>query len=79
MLSKRTTVLILAMVLAVPGAARAQLKAAINDWPAWMGPDRTGVSSFRRSRFALRSGRRNRYPAGFAPTRSLDRHSSRHF
>ncbi len=37
--------LVFASVLAVPGAARAQLKAAPGDWPAWRGPDRTGVSA----------------------------------
>jgi outer membrane protein assembly factor BamB len=44
MISARIPILLLAVVLALPGAAQAQLKAALNDWPAWMGPDRTGVS-----------------------------------
>jgi outer membrane protein assembly factor BamB len=44
MLSARTTLLLLAVVGTAPGAAQAQIKAAIGDWPAWMGPDRTGVS-----------------------------------
>ncbi len=44
MFSARRTMLLLAVVVALPAAARAQLKAAIGDWPAWMGPDRTGVS-----------------------------------
>ena len=38
-------VLLLAAVVAMPGAARAQLKAAPGDWPGWRGPDRTGVST----------------------------------
>jgi outer membrane protein assembly factor BamB len=45
MLSGRTIVLLTVVVLAAPGAAWAQLKAAAGDWPAWMGPDRTGVST----------------------------------
>ncbi|HTU16614.1 MAG TPA: PQQ-binding-like beta-propeller repeat protein [Gemmataceae bacterium] len=44
MLSVPKTMLLLAVVVAVPGAAQAQIKAAIGDWPAWMGADRTGVS-----------------------------------
>jgi len=36
--------LLLAAALTTPGAAHAQLKAVVGDWPAWMGPDRTGVS-----------------------------------
>ncbi|HEY7329898.1 MAG TPA: PQQ-binding-like beta-propeller repeat protein [Gemmataceae bacterium] len=44
MFSARMTMLLLAMVMALPGAAKAQLKASIGDWPGWMGPDRTGVS-----------------------------------
>jgi len=44
MFSARMTLLVLAMVGALPGAAKAQLKASVGDWPAWMGPDRTGVS-----------------------------------
>jgi outer membrane protein assembly factor BamB len=44
MFSARMILLLAGMVLAAPGAARAQLKAAIGDWPAWMGADRTGVS-----------------------------------
>jgi outer membrane protein assembly factor BamB len=42
--SARTILLLSATILAAPGAARAQLKAAVGDWPAWMGADRTGVS-----------------------------------
>jgi outer membrane protein assembly factor BamB len=38
------TLLVLAMIGTLPGAAKAQLKASVGDWPAWMGPDRTGVS-----------------------------------
>ena len=45
MLSIRTLMLLAAVVVAAPGAARAQLKAAAGDWPAWMGPNRTGVST----------------------------------
>ncbi|HEY7424123.1 MAG TPA: PQQ-binding-like beta-propeller repeat protein [Gemmataceae bacterium] len=45
MFSARTILLLAATVLAAPSAAQAQLKAAIGDWPAWMGADRTGVSS----------------------------------
>jgi outer membrane protein assembly factor BamB len=33
------------LMLGAPGAARAQLKAAPGDWPAWRGADRTGVST----------------------------------
>lgn len=44
MLSARMTILLLAAVVALPGAAKAQLKASLGDWPGWMGPDRTGVS-----------------------------------
>jgi outer membrane protein assembly factor BamB len=44
MFSARMTMLLLAMVMALPGAAKAQLKASVGDWPGWMGPDRTGVS-----------------------------------
>jgi outer membrane protein assembly factor BamB len=44
MLSARGTMLILAAVVALPGAAQAQLKASVGDWPGWMGKDRTGVS-----------------------------------
>jgi outer membrane protein assembly factor BamB len=44
MLSARTTLPLLAVLLAIPGTAHAELKAAAGDWPAWMGPDRTGVS-----------------------------------
>ncbi|HEY7153918.1 MAG TPA: PQQ-binding-like beta-propeller repeat protein [Gemmataceae bacterium] len=44
MFSARTILLLSATILAAPGAARAQLKAAVGDWPAWMGADRTGVS-----------------------------------
>jgi outer membrane protein assembly factor BamB len=37
-------VLLFAVVAALPGAAKAQLKASEGDWPGWMGADRTGVS-----------------------------------
>jgi outer membrane protein assembly factor BamB len=36
--------LLLASVAMYPGAAKAQLKASVDDWPGWMGADRTGVS-----------------------------------
>ena len=45
MLSARMSLLLLAVALAMPGTVRAQLKATAGDWPGWMGPDRTGVSS----------------------------------
>jgi outer membrane protein assembly factor BamB len=44
MFSSRTAMLLLALFSALPGAVHAQIKAAMGDWPAWMGPDRTGVS-----------------------------------
>ncbi len=44
MFSTRTILLLLATVVALPGAAKAQLKASEGDWPGWMGADRTGVS-----------------------------------
>jgi outer membrane protein assembly factor BamB len=44
MFSARTIMLLLAAFGALPGAVKAQLKASVGDWPAWMGPDRTGVS-----------------------------------
>jgi outer membrane protein assembly factor BamB len=40
----RSVVLLMAAVAAFPGAAKAQLKASEDDWPGWMGADRTGVS-----------------------------------
>ncbi len=40
----RMMMLVLVAAVALPGAAQAQLKASLGDWPAWMGPDRTGVS-----------------------------------
>ncbi len=45
MLSARMMTLLLAAAVAMPGLAQAQLKADAGDWPAWMGPDRTGVST----------------------------------
>ncbi len=45
MLSARTILPLLAAVLAAQGTVRAQLKADAGDWPGWMGPDRTGVST----------------------------------
>src|SRR5436305_6408945 len=45
MMRSTRNVLLLAAVVAMPGAARAQLKAAPGDWPGWRGPDRTGVST----------------------------------
>jgi hypothetical protein len=44
MRSARMTMLLVTVVAAMPGAAKAQLKASVGDWPGWMGPDRTGVS-----------------------------------
>jgi outer membrane protein assembly factor BamB len=44
MFAARMRMLVLAAVVALPGAAHAQLKASVGDWPGWMGPDRTGVS-----------------------------------
>jgi outer membrane protein assembly factor BamB len=44
MISARLLVLLLATVASFPGAAKAQLKASVDDWPGWMGADRTGVS-----------------------------------
>jgi outer membrane protein assembly factor BamB len=44
MFSARMTMLVLAAIVALPGAAKAQLKASVGDWPGWMGADRTGVS-----------------------------------
>jgi outer membrane protein assembly factor BamB len=44
MFSARITMLVLAAMGALPGMAKAQLKASAGDWPGWMGPDRTGVS-----------------------------------
>lgn len=44
MISARTILPLLAL-LAAPGISTAQLSAKIGDWPAWMGADRTGVSS----------------------------------
>jgi outer membrane protein assembly factor BamB len=44
MFAARMTILILAAVVALPGAAQAQLRASVGDWPGWMGADRTGVS-----------------------------------
>lgn len=44
MFSARMTMLLLALVAASPSAAKAQFKASIDDWPGWMGADRTGVS-----------------------------------
>jgi outer membrane protein assembly factor BamB len=45
MFSARMMMLVLTAVAALPGSIKAQLKASVGDWPAWMGPDRTGVSS----------------------------------
>src|SRR5262245_63676378 len=44
MFSARSIMLFLAALAAFPGAAKAQLKASVDDWPGWMGADRTGVS-----------------------------------
>ncbi len=44
MFSARMTILLLAAIAALPGMAKAQLKASEGDWPGWMGADRTGVS-----------------------------------
>jgi len=44
MFSARSILLFLAALVAFPGAAKAQLKASEDDWPGWMGADRTGVS-----------------------------------
>lgn len=44
MFSTRMAALILAGVAFLPVAAQVQLKASPDDWPGWMGPDRTGVS-----------------------------------
>ncbi|HEV3258513.1 MAG TPA: PQQ-binding-like beta-propeller repeat protein [Gemmataceae bacterium] len=40
-----TTLLMSAVLLGTPSAAKAQLKAAPGDWPGWRGPDRTDVST----------------------------------
>jgi outer membrane protein assembly factor BamB len=45
MFSARMSMLVLAAVAVLPGAARAQLKASVGDWPGWMGADRSGVST----------------------------------
>src|SRR5262249_21331281 len=42
--SRRTLFVALAVLLAAGRPAAAQLKAAPGDWPAWRGPDRTGLS-----------------------------------
>lgn len=44
MRSARMAMLLVAVVAALPSAAKAQLKASIGDWPGWMGADRSGVS-----------------------------------
>src|SRR5579875_490441 len=44
MFSARVIILILMMVAATAGAAQAQFKAAVDDWPGWIGADRSGVS-----------------------------------
>ena len=44
MFSARMAILLLAAIAALPGAAQAQLKASVGDWPGWMGANRTGVS-----------------------------------
>ncbi len=44
MFSPRSIMLLAAAAAAFAGTAKAQLKASVDDWPGWMGADRTGVS-----------------------------------
>jgi outer membrane protein assembly factor BamB len=44
MFSARTTILLLALIPISLAAAAAPVKTTDNDWPGWMGADRTGVS-----------------------------------
>src|SRR5262249_25886808 len=44
MFAARMTMLILAALVALAGAAKAQRKESVGDWPGWMGADRTRVS-----------------------------------
>jgi outer membrane protein assembly factor BamB len=52
----RNAALTLAALLLLAAPATAQIKAAPGDWPAWRGPDRTGVST--------ETGLLNRWPTG---------------